>query len=219
VHPTDPNTIYVTFSGLRWNEPISHVYRTTNGGGSWTDVSGDLPEAPAHTILLDPENPSTLVVGNDVGVYWSANGGQTWQVLGTGLPRVPVFDLDFHPATRMIAAGTHGCSIFTTTMPDPVTAAPVPAAEALALTAAPNPFNPLTVLSFEVPSAGFASLEILDVRGRRVARPVHGELTAGEHQVRWEARDEAGRALPSGVYLARLVSGEMSTVSKLTLAR
>jgi len=182
-------------------------------------VSGDLPEAPVHSILIDPATPNTLVVGNDVGVYWTSNGGNSWQVLGDGLPRVPVFDLDYHPETRMIAAGTHGRSIYTTTMPDPVTAAPVPAAEALSLMAAPNPFNPLTVVSFDLPTAEFVSLEILDIRGRRVARPVHGNLTAGAHQIRWEAQDETGRALPSGVYLAHLTAGQMSTVSKLTLAR
>ena len=219
VHPSDPGTIYVTFSGLRWNEPISHVYRTTDGGGTWDDVSGDLPEAPVHTILIDPENPSTLVVGGDVGVYWSANAGVTWQVLGTGLPQVPVFDLDYHPQTRMIAAGTHGCSIFTITMPDVTTGAPLPTAAALDLTAAPNPFNPLTVLSFEMPTAGRVSLEILDVRGRRVARPIDGELPAGPQTVRWEARDQAGRALPSGVYLARLTTPDSGAVMKLTLAR
>lgn len=220
VHPTQPSTVYVTFSGLRWQDPISHVFRTTDGGNTWQDVSGNLPEAPVQSLLIDPDNPSTLVVANDVGVYWSSDGGQFWQVLGVGLPRVPVFDLDLHPATRLLAAGTHGRSLLTITMPDPVTAVePVPGFLDVALAASPNPFNPVTVFDFALSSAGPASLEIIDVRGRRVARPVRGHLPAGPHQVRWEATDEAGRALPSGVYVARLTVGGRTAVAKLTLAR
>lgn len=220
VHPDDPQTIYVTFSGLRWNEPISHVYRTEDGGVTWQDASGDLPEAPVHSILIDPEHPSTLYIGSDVGVYWSTDAGQSWQVLGMSLPRVPVLDLDFHPATRMIAAGTHGRSIFIATAPDIATqVGDTPAVTALTLTAAPNPFNPQTMLVFTLADAGDTVLDILDVRGRRVARPVHGWLTAGEHQVRWNGKDAAGRGMASGVYLAHLSTGGASTVTKLVLAR
>ncbi|MEZ4386730.1 MAG: FlgD immunoglobulin-like domain containing protein [Candidatus Krumholzibacteriia bacterium] len=220
VHPTQPATVYVTFSGLRWQEPISHVYRTTDGGSTWVDVSGDLPEAPVQSLLIDPADPSSLVVANDVGVYWSPNGGQSWQVLGLGLPRVPVFDLDLHPATRLIAAGTYGRSIFTITMPDPVTAVePVPGALAAGVTAAPNPFNPLTILRFELSASERVSLEILDVRGRRVAHPLDADLPAGVHEARWEGRDESGREVPSGVYLARLTAGRVESTVKLTLAR
>jgi len=220
VHPTQPATVYATFSGLRWQEPISHVYRTTDGGLTWQDVSGNLPEAPVQSILIDPENPATLVVASDVGVYWTADGGQGWQVLGQGLPRVPVFDLDLHPATRLLAAGTYGRSLLTITMPDPVTAVePLPEVLAQGLAAAPNPFNPVTEIRFELATAQQARLDILDVRGRRVARLVADELPAGSHTVRWEGRDQSGRDLPSGIYLARLVAGGAQSTVKLTLAR
>ncbi|MBD3220297.1 glycosyl hydrolase [bacterium] len=220
VHPTDPATLYVTFSGLRWNEPISHVYRSEDGGETWQDVSGDLPEAPVHSILVDPVDPGRLVIASDVGVYISGDAGATWQAFGLGLPRVPVFDLDLHPETRMVAAGTYGRSIFTIDLVDPVTAAPeTPDALALDLRAAPNPFNPLTELRFALPTGGAVTLEILDVRGRRVAVPLRTELPAGEHRVRWDGRDETGRTLPSGVYLARLAAGGMTVTEKLMLAR
>ena len=220
VHPADPATVYVTFSGLRWDEPISHVYRSEDGGATWQDASGDLPEAPVQSILIDPENPSSLVIGSDVGAYWSPDAGQTWQVLGLDLPRVPVFDLDFHPQTRMIAAGTYGRSLFTITAPDVATAVgEAPAAARLALQAAPNPFNPRTEIRFTLTEAGPARLEILDVRGRRLARPVDGELPGGEHRVRWDGRDADGRPLPAGVYLARLTTASARQTLKLVLAR
>ena len=220
VHPTQPSTLWVTFSGLRWNEPISHVYRSDDGGATWTDVSGDLPETPVSTVLVDPDFPDVLYVGTDVGVYFSQDGGAHWHVVGSGLPRAPVLDLKFHQPTRTLAAGTHGRSIFTVTAPDVTTPVQdVPAPAVLALAAAPNPFNPMTTLRFSAARAGRAVVEIYDVRGGLVAVPWRGDVAAGEQAVRWDGRDHDGRALPSGIYVARVTVGGAVGTAKLALAR
>lgn len=72
----------------------------------------------------------------------------------------------------------------------------------------PNPFNPTTELRFGLPAPAVVTLRILDVQGREVARPLSGvSLPAGEQRLRWEALDDAGRPLPSGVYFCRLSAG------------
>ncbi len=68
----------------------------------------------------------------------------------------------------------------------------------------PNPFNPLTVIPVSTPAASRLRLEIFDARGRLVRRLADEVFAAGEHQVRWDGQDEAGRASPSGVYFVRL---------------
>lgn len=220
VDPTDHRIVYATFSGLRWNEPISHVYRTTDAGVNWEPISNGLPEAPVNVIVVDPDHTQVLYVGSDVGVYFSPDTGASWQVLGEGLPRAPVLDLKFHRPTRMLAAGTHGRSIFTVTAPDPVTAVgEVPMVATLSLSAAPNPFNPQTVLSFALNQDGPVKLDIFSVRGERVAQPIDGFLQAGPHTVHWNGRDLEGRELASGTYLARLQAGSEVTSVKLLLAR
>ncbi|HET9253564.1 MAG TPA: FlgD immunoglobulin-like domain containing protein [Candidatus Eisenbacteria bacterium] len=83
----------------------------------------------------------------------------------------------------------------------------------------PNPFNPRTTIRFMVPKAGPGSLTIYDVNGRRVATPLQGELTEGEHRVAWEAKDHAGRPLPSGVYLYRLELPGFESTRRMTLLR
>ncbi len=84
----------------------------------------------------------------------------------------------------------------------------------------PNPFNPKTTLRFALPRAAAVDLAIFDVSGRRVARLVAGDtLPAGQHAIDWEGRDEAGRALPSGVYLARLSAAGLHAERKLSLLR
>jgi len=220
VDTNDHRIVYATFSGLRWNEPISHVYRTTDAGVNWEPISNGLPEAPVNVIVVDPDHTQVLYVGTDVGVYYSPDTGASWQVLGVGLPRAPVLDLKFHRPTRMLAAGTHGRSIFTVTAPDPVTAVgEVPQVATLSLSAVPNPFNPQTVLSFALTQDGPVKLDIFSVRGERVAQPIDGYLQAGDHTVHWNGRDLEGRELASGTYLARLQAGGEVTSAKLLLAR
>jgi len=86
--------------------------------------------------------------------------------------------------------------------------------------AVPNPFNPATSLTFDVPQGNSAiRLDIIDMRGRVVARLLQAPLPPGRHAVTWNGRDTGGREVPSGVYVARLRAGETLMTRKLTLLR
>ncbi|MBU2501224.1 hypothetical protein KJ682_07860 [bacterium] len=88
------------------------------------------------------------------------------------------------------------------------------------LQAAPNPFNPRTVLSFEVSSAVAVDLAIFDARGRRVRSLLEGAaVPAGTMTLTWDGRDDAGRSVPGGVYFARLEAGEAVSNAALTLLK
>lgn len=98
-----------------------------------------------------------------------------------------------------------------------------PAAAVLAsrlLSAAPNPFNPQTVIAYEVAQAGAGELTVHDVRGRLVRRLAAGELAVGRHEARWDGLDETGQRVPSGIYVARLrAAGGEADLLKLTLLK
>jgi len=84
----------------------------------------------------------------------------------------------------------------------------------------PNPFNPSTVIAFELAQdAPQVELAIFDTAGRRVAGLLDGPQTAGRHELRWDGRDGAGRSLESGVYLCRLRAGEHVEAIKLSLLK
>ncbi|HEU4365608.1 MAG TPA: T9SS type A sorting domain-containing protein [Candidatus Krumholzibacteria bacterium] len=100
----------------------------------------------------------------------------------------------------------------------PPTSAATPSAGAW-LRTFPNPLHGSTRIAYAVPASGVVSVEIVDVRGRVVARPVDRRHDAGSHEVVWNGRSDAGQALPSGVYFARLVSAQGTRVVKLTLLR
>ncbi|HEY3296241.1 MAG TPA: T9SS type A sorting domain-containing protein [bacterium] len=78
----------------------------------------------------------------------------------------------------------------------------------------PNPFNPTTTLSFTLPASSEVTLEVFDVLGRSVYQQNLGRMTAGEHQHRFDAT-----TLSSGIYFAKLQSGESSQIRKLVLLR
>jgi uncharacterized repeat protein (TIGR01451 family) len=92
-----------------------HVFATTDGGKHWTNVSGNLPDVPVNSVVLDPSQANTLYVGTDVGPFVSINGGKSWKRLGDGIPKVSIWQLDYDPSHGVLAAGTHGRGAFTLT--------------------------------------------------------------------------------------------------------
>jgi uncharacterized repeat protein (TIGR01451 family) len=106
---------YAAYGGFGAATPThpGHVFATTDGGKHWRDVSGNLPDLPVNTIVLDPSNDDTLYVGTDVGPFVSTNGGGSWQRLGTGIPKVAVWQLDYDASHGVLAAGTHGRGAYT----------------------------------------------------------------------------------------------------------
>jgi len=84
----------------------------------------------------------------------------------------------------------------------------------------PNPANPGTRIGFTVARDGVVRLTIHDLAGRLVRTLVAGDvLAAGPHDRRWDGRDDGGRTLPSGVYLARLSAGREAATRRVTLVR
>jgi hypothetical protein len=83
----------------------------------------------------------------------------------------------------------------------------------------PNPFNPSTRLRFELSAPAPLRLDVYDVRGRHRRTLAAATFAAGSFTVDWNGADDGGRALPSGVYFARLQAGDRSDTRKLVLLR
>jgi photosystem II stability/assembly factor-like uncharacterized protein len=84
------------------------VFRSTNGGNSWTSISGDLPSICANAVVGDPSNSTTFYVATDGGVYRTTNTGTNWAPFDNGIPNVPVTDLDVDRDRKILYAGTFG---------------------------------------------------------------------------------------------------------------
>jgi hypothetical protein len=95
-HDATGMTVYATAMGFAGNGVSApHVYWSTNGGATWTNISGNLPKVPANAIAVDPNSAGTLYVAMDTGVYVTNTvatcaTGNCWSVFGAGLPNAPV---------------------------------------------------------------------------------------------------------------------------------
>jgi photosystem II stability/assembly factor-like uncharacterized protein len=220
VDPTDADIAYATFSGLRWNENIGYVYRTTDAGATWTDITGNLPGAPVNAFAVDPENTNILYAGSDVGCFYTMDLGANWSVLGTGLPAVPIYDIKIHAPTHTLVAGTHGRSMHSIDL-DEVTgiAQDEEVASVMSLTSSPNPFRAGTSVTYALSRPGSVTLSVYDIAGRLVRTLESGSKDAGEHEVRWDGTNASGRPVASGTYFLRLESEGEVKAGKVSVLR
>ncbi len=230
VDPSNDAVAYATFSGLRDDDPLPHVFRTTNWGAGWSDISGNLPDAPVNDIIVDPIDTSILYVATDVGVFVTGDLGASWSALGTAIPAgIVVSDLKYiadsgapklYAATYGRSAWVYDLSVVTSVLAG--TEQQGEAGESLSMTLAPNAPNPMrdeTRIRFTLPAEGAATLEVISVNGRRIRTLASGLLPAGLHEVLWDGRDESGRPVANGVYFYHLESGGEEASRKMTLLR
>lgn len=114
IDPRNAQHAYVAVNGFsrKWTEGpgagIGHLFETRNGGAGWTDISANLPDAPANTVKLLPNGG--LALGTDLGAFYRPAGVSQWQVLGGNLPTTTVMQLRPGPDGKLYAA-THGRGI------------------------------------------------------------------------------------------------------------
>jgi hypothetical protein len=83
----------------------------------------------------------------------------------------------------------------------------------------PNPFNPDTYIAYEIPESGRVSLAIFDITGREIRVLVEEIQSLGHHKIHWDGKDAAGRSVPSGIYISRLMTDSYSIQKKMTLMK
>lgn len=121
VDPADPDHVYAVYNGFsrRWvtDGGIGHVFESFDGGDNWTDISGNLPDAPSDDLLLVN---GQLVLATDIGVFIASAGGGTstsWSRFGTGLPNASTNDLTLTSDGGTIIAATHGRGLWSIAAP------------------------------------------------------------------------------------------------------
>jgi len=115
VDPDNANLAWVTYSGFKWeSETQPHVLMTQDGGTTWVDISGRLPQAPVNDVIRHPDHDQWLYVGTDMGVFFSPNMGRLWHKVGRSFPVVPVNDIHLHAASGTLFAATFGRGILYT---------------------------------------------------------------------------------------------------------
>jgi photosystem II stability/assembly factor-like uncharacterized protein len=109
VNPHSASTVYVSFANFA-NGSGHHVFKSTNGGTSWTDISKQLPNIPFSSLLFIKDD---LVAGSDAGLFVSENGGSTWWRIDSGLPNAAIDQVFANASGTMLFLATHGRGMWT----------------------------------------------------------------------------------------------------------
>ena len=217
VDPSDENVVYVTFNGLKWRDPQPHVFRSTDKGQSWTDISNNLPDAPVNAFAVDNNFSNRLYLGNDVGMYVSFDTGQSWEILGEGLPILPIGDIKIHPTENFLVAGTYGRSMYKIDLDllTDINENQIQVVQGFNLFQNfPNPFNPTTSITWYSSVSGNQSLKIYDITGKELFTLFDEYKSAGKHQIDFNAE-----ALASGIYFYKLTTDNFSETKKMVVLK
>jgi sugar lactone lactonase YvrE len=119
IDPANAAHLYAVYNGFsrRWTNDggFGHVFESTDGGATWIDISGNLPDAPADDLVVVN---GQLVLATDIGAFVAPAGGgvgTTWSRLGSSLPNASVNDLSV-TSTGAVVAATHGRGLWEITV-------------------------------------------------------------------------------------------------------
>jgi VCBS repeat-containing protein len=126
IDKNDSNTVYVGF----WGYGSNRIWRTQDGGATWTSITNNLPQTPVYAVAINPLNSAWLYVGTEIGIFASVDGGATWNVPagtgknGDGPANVATFDLQWMGGgnswgSPILIAGTHGRGAWTADLTPP----------------------------------------------------------------------------------------------------
>ncbi len=105
-------TAYVAKTGRRQDIFKPFLFKTTDFGATWKNISSNLPQWPVNSILEDTQKPSVLFAGTDIGVYASTDGGTRWVALKSNMAPAAVTDMVIHPREQDLVAGTYGRGVW-----------------------------------------------------------------------------------------------------------
>jgi hypothetical protein len=202
VDPTDPNHAYAVFSGYREGDNAANIWET-HDGTTWTNISGNLPNAPLDSVVYDkPDN--IVVVSGDLGVFFlrqppNLPPSTTWSRLGTNLPNTSVQDLKIQTSSLSLFAMTFGRGVQSIALPADA-AAPITTAQL-----SPPPVNgwysnpTVTLDATDGTGAGIFSTEYRLDGGawQTYTAPFH--VTGdGRHTLEFRSTDEGGNVETPG---------------------
>jgi photosystem II stability/assembly factor-like uncharacterized protein len=203
----------------------SSLYKTTDGGNTWTQVQGSWSTSPGPCYFADRNKGWALGIGRSAGcppgvkVLCTTNGGSTWEEQSRWFLRNLNVSacFTFADPNNGWLVGEKGMILHTSnggvTFANESKPRELPSGFVLEQNY-PNPFNPSTTITYQLPTVSHVALKVFDILGREVASLVDGFEEPGYKSVTFDASN-----LASGVYFYRLRAGEFSEIRRMLLVK
>lgn len=195
------------------------VYRTSNNGVSWENVSNGLPQNAFDAIYsIKAISNNVLIAGTGTGIFASSNNGINWSNFNQGIEAGAQMRSDglFKFGSYLFAGMTSG--IYRRPLSDIVSVKNnnTLLADFNLEQNYPNPFNPNTVISYSLSVPDVVSLKVYDMKGNEIAELVNGRKEAGNYSVSFDA---GKYNLSSGIYFYRLKTENSSDTKRMILVK
>jgi photosystem II stability/assembly factor-like uncharacterized protein len=212
------STGLTTTTGLHFNSAalgiagFTSLVKTTNGGLNWTPIT--LPGSSNTSAIEGYDN--NFWVARNANIYKSTDAGVTWSLAATAAG--PIVCMDFYVPPGDCPAGWAGTlfnGFLKLVSPTGISnsGTTIPGEYKLSQNF-PNPFNPVTQISFSLPRSGFVTLKIYDISGKEISSVVNNFEQAGNYQVDFNSSE-----LSSGVYYYRINVNDFTDTKKMMLVK
>jgi hypothetical protein len=201
------NTLMVTFS----NYGVASVWLTYNGGQSWQNIEGNLPDMPVRWAILHPQNNRQALIATETGVWECINPSVapvTWTPVNFGMANVRVDMLQVRKSDNLVLAASHGRGIFTMTW-DITTGQPEQKEETSFVF--PNPSTGQIRVAASLSQPGIVTISVADMHGKQVYQETQA-APAGRYnkQINLET-------LPKGTYMVTLKNKNKTIFTRKTV--
>jgi hypothetical protein len=219
--PTNRNLCYVGGSGYNG----ASVYKTANGGTSWTAMGTGMPQTLVYGLDFDNPTSQNLYAAAEAGPFrYNAATGSWVNLLTTACcaPLTTYWDVESVPGAGIVRFATYGRGIwdYSTIGSSSVTANELVAVrQAPTLSLRSDPTAHRTKVGFDLERSAHAKVEVFDIAGRRLGVLADGLYPAGRNAVELNWRGTNGHRLESGIYLVRILTPEGTDVRKLTIVK
>jgi hypothetical protein len=226
VDPANADNVIVVYS----NYSVISLFSSTNGGTSWTNVSGNLEQDPSGSgsgpsvrwiDAITTGGVTTYYAATSTGLYSTNNisNGPTTQWAQEGpstIGNVVCPMVAARSSDGLVVVATHGEGVYSanqTVVGVELNNSVIPTRFTLSQNY-PNPFNPSTKINFTLPSPNNVKITVYDISGKKVADLLNQQLDAGSHTVDFNAAK-----LASGTYIYRIQAGNFVEAKKMVLLK
>ena len=220
---TDPDVAYALANGTASNTAGNKIWKTTDRGQTWNNVTGNLPNLACSDLIENPFNPNYLYLATEKGCWKSTDGGATWSRWNNGMPETSeVTELDYADSTNIngtfyVLCSTYGRGIW---MRDVSGDDPTGIEESIANNGmqlyqnTDNPGDGNTLINFSLAKTAQVSLRVYDMIGNEVKVLVNEKLNSGSHTINLDRSQ-----LSSGVYTYTLQSENNKLSRRMVIVR